>query len=193
MGILKQSSRLNYSYMQIAGIDEVGRGSLAGPVVSAAVILPKNFMELKDSKKLTEKRREFFYDIIMREAIAIGIGVVYQDVIDRINILEATKISMLKALRALDMVPDCLLIDAIHLDGLQIYQKAVIKGDEKHKEIAAASIIAKVTRDRMMKEYSKLYPLYNFEQNKGYGTKAHREAIKEHGLSEIHRVSFKIK
>jgi len=183
--------------MHIAGIDEVGRGSLAGPVVSAAVILPKNFSEiteiteLKDSKKLTEKKREFFYDIIMREAIAIGIGVVYHDVIDEINILEATKVSMIKAVNLLKVKPDFLLIDALNLD-IEIYQKAVIKGDEKHKEIAAASIIAKVTRDRMMREYSKIYSLYSFEQNKGYGTKKHKEAIKEHGLCEIHRLSFKI-
>ena len=175
-----------------AGIDEVGRGSLAGPVVSAAVILPENFIDLKDSKKLSEKKREFFYELIMKEALAVGIGVIYQDIIDEINILEATKLSMIKAINALSIKPDFLLIDALTLN-INIPQEGVIKGDEKHKEIAAASIIAKVTRDRMMKELHEKYEIYNFMKNKGYGTKEHREAIKKHGYSDFHRKSFKIK
>ena len=175
-----------------AGIDEVGRGSLAGPVVSAAVILPENFMDLKDSKKLSEKKRDFFYEIIMREALAIGIGVIYQDVIDEINILEATKISMIKAINSLSIKPDFLLIDALTLN-IDIPQEGIIKGDELHKEIAAASIIAKVTRDRMMKELHEKYEVYNFIKNKGYGTKEHKEAIKKYGYSDFHRKSFKVK
>ncbi|MCL1925458.1 MAG: ribonuclease HII [Defluviitaleaceae bacterium] len=181
----------------IAGVDEVGRGCLAGPVVSAAVILPSDFLkddtiELKDSKKLSEKKRDEFYELIMRKALAIGIGVVHHDIIDEINILEATKLSMIKAVNALSIKPDFLLIDALNIK-LDISQEAVIKGDEKHKEIAAASIIAKVTRDRMMKEYDLQYDVYNFKRNKGYGTKEHKEAIKKHGFCNIHRRSFKPK
>ena len=186
--------------LHIAGVDEVGRGPLAGPVVAAAVILPKDFVLLgiNDSKKLSEKKRESFFEIIKEQAVAVGLGLVDNFVIDEINILEATKLAMTKAVfeaeknlfEALGKPIDCLLIDAITLKNVEIAQKNIIKGDENSISIAAASIIAKVTRDRMMSEFHERFPYYDFDKNKGYGTKAHYEGIAKHGICAIHRRSF---
>ena len=186
-----------------AGLDEVGRGPLAGPVVAAAVVLPEDFdvPGIDDSKKLSEKRREEMYEVIMKRALAVGTGLADHSLIDEINILQATKEAMKKALdnAGRDLIerskdPDAkierLLIDAVRIEGVSIPQEPVIKGDSKVLCIAAASIIAKVTRDRMMVEYSKEYPYYAFEKNKGYGTKAHYERIYEHGICPIHRKTF---
>ena len=175
----------------IAGIDEVGRGPLVGPVVTAAVILPKDFYDerINDSKKLTEKKRELLYDVIMENALSVGIGMSSPEVIDEINILNATKKAMIEAINNLSVKPEHLLIDAVKLD-IDIPQTSIIKGDAKSESIAAASIIAKVTRDRMMVEYAKKYPQYGFESNKGYGSASHIEAIKTIGPCEIHRKTF---
>lgn len=186
-------------YEFIAGVDEVGRGPLAGPVVAAAVVLPKDFsvLGINDSKKVTEKKREELFPIIKETAIAYGIGVVDHQVIDEINILEATKIAMKEAIENLktdllnkkEKVIDYILIDALTLD-VDVPQKAMIKGDAKSVSIAAASILAKVTRDHMMIEYDKVYPGYSFASNKGYGTKAHYEGLNNLGLCPIHRKTF---
>ncbi len=175
----------------IAGIDEVGRGPLVGPVVAAAVILPKDFYDerINDSKKLTEKKRELLYDVIMENAISVGIGISSEDVIDEINILNATKKAMIEAVNNLSIRPEHLLIDAVKLD-IDIPQTSIIKGDAKSESIAAASIIAKVTRDRMMVELDKLHPEYDFKHNKGYGTKKHIEAIRKYGIIKEHRKTF---
>lgn len=175
----------------IAGIDEVGRGPLVGPVVTAAVILPKDFYDerINDSKKLTEKKRELLYDVIMENAISVGIGISSEDVIDEINILNATKRAMLEAANNLSVKPEHLLIDAVKLDT-DIPQTSIIKGDAKSESIAAASIIAKVTRDRMMIELDKIHPEYDFKHNKGYGTKKHIEAIRKYGIIKEHRKTF---
>lgn len=175
----------------IAGIDEVGRGPLVGPVVTAAVILPKNFYDerINDSKKLTEKKRELLYDVIMENAISVGIGISSEDVIDEINILNATKRAMLEAVNNLSVKPEHLLIDAVKLNT-SIPQTSIIKGDAKSESIAAASIIAKVTRDRMMVELDKIHPEYDFKHNKGYGTKKHIEAIRKYGIIKEHRKTF---
>lgn len=175
----------------IAGIDEVGRGPLVGPVVAASVILPKNFYleEINDSKKLSEKKREKLYEIIKENAISIGIGIVDEKRIDEINIYEATKEAMLSAIKNSKIKPDYLLIDAMKLDT-DIPFLSIIKGDTKSESIAAASIIAKVTRDNMMKQLHKKYPEYSFDKNKGYGTKKHIEALKEYGILNEHRLSF---
>ncbi len=175
----------------IAGIDEVGRGPLVGPVVTAAVILPKDFYDerINDSKKLTEKKRELLYDVIMENAISVGIGISSEDVIDEINILNATKRAMLEAVNNLSVKPEHLLIDAVKLDT-DIPQTSIIKGDAKSESIAAASIIAKVTRDRMMIELDKIHPEYDFKHNKGYGTKKHIEAIRKYGIIKEHRKTF---
>ena len=175
----------------IAGIDEVGRGPLVGPVVTAAVILPKDFYDerINDSKKLTEKKRELLYDVIMENAISVGIGISTEDVIDEINILNATKRAMLEAVNNLNVKPEHLLIDAVKLNT-DIPQTSIIKGDAKSESIAAASIIAKVTRDRMMVELDKIHPEYDFKHNKGYGTKKHIEAIKKYGIIKEHRKTF---
>lgn len=175
----------------IAGIDEVGRGPLVGPVVTAAVILPKDFYDerINDSKKLTEKKRELLYDVIMENAISVGIGISSEDVIDEINILNATKRAMLEAVNNLSVKPEYLLIDAVKLDT-DIPQTSIIKGDAKSESIAAASIIAKVTRDRMMIELDKIHPEYDFKHNKGYGTKKHIEAIRKYGIIKEHRKTF---
>ena len=172
----------------IAGIDEVGRGPLVGPVVTAAVILPRDFYDerINDSKKLTEKKRELLYDVIMENAISVGIGISSEDVIDDINILEATKKAMIEAINNLSVKPDHLLIDAVKLN-VDIPQTSIIKGDAKSESIAAASIIAKVTRDRMMIELDKEHPEYDFKHNKGYGTKKHIEAIEKYGILKEHR------
>ncbi len=176
----------------IAGVDEVGRGPLAGPVVTAAVILPEDFdvLGVDDSKKLSPKRREELFDLIMEKAIAVSIGRRNPEVIDEINILEATKAAMLDAIKGLKIRPDHVLIDAVVLKGLDIPQTSIIKGDAKSVSIAAASIIAKVTRDREMIEMDEKYPGYAFASNKGYGTKAHYEGLKKQGPCPIHRKTF---
>lgn len=176
----------------ICGIDEVGRGPLAGPVVAGAVILPKDveILYLNDSKKLSEKKREALYDEIMEKAVAVGIGMAGPARIDEINILQATYEAMRMAIEKLSVRPDLLLNDAVTIPGVEIQQVPIIKGDAKSVSIAAASIVAKVTRDRMMKEYDAIFPGYDFASNKGYGTKAHIEALKSLGPCVIHRRSF---
>ena len=176
----------------IGGVDEVGRGPLIGSVVAACVILPFDFeLEgLTDSKKLSEKKRDEFYKIIWDKAIAIGIGIVDEKVIDEVNIYEATKIAMKKAISDTNIKPDHVLIDAMPLD-IDVPTTSIIKGDAKSISIAAASVIAKVTRDRMMYELDKIYPMYGLASNKGYGTKKHIEAIKKYGITKYHRLSFK--
>ncbi|MGM8214451.1 ribonuclease HII [Bacillaceae bacterium W0354] len=179
-------------YQFIAGIDEVGRGPLAGPVVAAAVILPANFtlIGLNDSKQLSEKKRDEFYEYIKQESIAIGIGVSDHDEIDSINIYEATKLAMKRAVMDLNQVPDYLLIDAMKLSAVPIEQQSIIKGDAKSISIASASIVAKVTRDRWMKQLHEQYPMYHFQSNMGYGTKEHLDALEKYGPSPYHRKSF---
>lgn len=176
----------------VCGIDEVGRGPLAGPVVAGAVILPKDcqILYLNDSKKLTAKKREELYDVIMKEAVAVGIGYASPARIDEINILQATYEAMREAISKLPMQPDVLLNDAVKIPGVNIYQVPIIKGDAKSVSIAAASIVAKVTRDRLMEEYDAHIPEYGFASNKGYGSAQHIEALKKYGPSPIHRRSF---
>lgn len=176
----------------IGGVDEVGRGPLIGSVVAACVILPFDFAleGLTDSKKLSEKKRNEFYKIIWDKATSIGIGIVDEKVIDEVNIYEATKIAMKKAISDTNIKPDHVLIDAMPLD-IDVPTTSIIKGDAKSISIAAASVIAKVTRDRMMYELDKIYPMYGLASNKGYGTKKHIEAIKKYGITKYHRLSFK--
>ena len=177
----------------ICGIDEAGRGPLAGPVVVAAVIMPKDSMieGVNDSKKVSEKKREALYDQILNEAIAYGIGIIDQKEIDEINILNATKKGLTTAVKELKVRPDRIIVDALDkIDTDGIPYTPIIKGDAKCYSIAAASIIAKVTRDRIMREWDEIYPQYGFEKHKGYGTKAHIEAIKEFGPTPLHRKSF---
>ncbi|KIO59028.1 Ribonuclease HII [Caldibacillus thermoamylovorans] len=185
----KEAQKQGFQY--VAGIDEVGRGPLAGPVVAAAVILPENIFisGINDSKKLSSKKREQLYQEIKNEALAIGIGVVGADVIDEINIYQATKKAMNIAINQLSIFPDFLLIDAMKIDT-PITQRSLIKGDSLSVSIASASIIAKVYRDRLMMEYSKKYPEYQFEKNAGYGTREHIQAIRKFGLTPIHRKTF---
>ena len=175
----------------IAGVDEVGRGPLVGPVVTAAVILPINYQldGLTDSKKLSEKKRDKFYDIIMHDALAVSVGIKDNKVIDKINIYEATKLAMIEAINKLDIKPEHVLIDAMPLD-ITIPHTSIIKGDAKSITIAAASVIAKVTRDRMMYELDKKYPMYNYKKNKGYPTKEHIEAINKYGIMNEYRMTF---
>ena len=177
----------------IAGIDEAGRGPLAGPVVVACVILPENSMieGVNDSKKLSEAKREKLYDLITKEAISYGIGIIYQDEIDDINILQATKKGVTEAIKQMKTKPNIIMVDALNgIDTMGIPYKSIIKGDAKCYSIAAASIIAKVTRDRIMREWDKVYPEYGFASHKGYGTAKHIAAIKEFGPCQIHRRSF---
>lgn len=176
----------------IAGVDEAGRGPLCGPVVAAAVILNPNekIAGVNDSKKLTEKKREELFNIIKEKAIAYSVGIVDEKTIDEINILEATRLAMKKAVEGLKEVPGHVLVDAEKHVPINIPYTPIIKGDAKSESIAAASIIAKVTRDHMINELDKKYPEYNFAKNKGYGTREHIAAIKEHGLCEIHRKTF---
>lgn len=176
----------------ICGIDEVGRGPFAGPVVAGAVILPKDdpILYLNDSKKLSEKKREALYDEIMERAVATGIGIVSPARIDEINILQATYEAMRQAVSRLSVQPQLLLNDAVTIPEIQIPQVPIIKGDAKSVSIAAASIVAKVTRDRMMEEYDKVLPEYGFASNKGYGSAAHIEALRKYGPSPIHRKTF---
>ena len=176
----------------ICGIDEVGRGPLAGPVVACAVILPKDsqILYLNDSKKLSASKREELYDVIMREAVSVGIGMRSPERIDEINILQATYEAMREAVSKLDVMPQVLLNDAVTIPQITIPQVPIIKGDAKSVSIAAASIIAKVTRDRLMEEYDKVFPEYGFASNKGYGAAVHIEALKKYGPTPIHRKTF---
>lgn len=176
----------------LCGIDEVGRGPLAGPVVACAVILPKNcdILWLNDSKKLTAKKREELYDVILDAAVSVGIGMASPERIDEINILQATYEAMHQAVSKLSVQPQLLLNDAVTIPEITIPQVPIIKGDAKSVSIAAASIVAKVTRDRMMEEYDKVIPEYGFASNKGYGSAAHIEALKKYGPSPIHRRTF---
>ena len=176
----------------ICGIDEAGRGPLAGPVVAAAVVLPKDcrILYLNDSKKVSEKRRELLFDEIREKARAYGVGMASPRRIDEINILQATYEAMRQAVEKLGVVPDLLLNDAVTIPGINIMQIPIIKGDARSVSIAAASILAKVTRDRMMGEYDRLYPQYGFAKHKGYGTAAHIEALRTHGPCPVHRRTF---
>lgn len=189
---MKLYERKYADYSYICGIDEVGRGPLAGPVVAAAVILPKDctILYLNDSKKLSEQKREELYEQIMQQAVAVGIGVVSHERIDEINILQATYEAMRQAVGKLSVTPDLLLNDAVTIPELPMKQVPIIKGDAKSISIAAASIVAKVTRDRMMVELDKNYPAYGFAGNKGYGSAVHIQALKEVGPCDIHRRTF---
>ena len=177
----------------IGGIDEVGRGPLIGPVVTSCVILPKDFVleGLTDSKKLTEKKREQYYQYIMDHALSVSIGIKSAEVIDEVNIYEATKLAMYEAIEKSSIIPEHVLIDAMKLEQLEIPSTSIIKGDDKSITIAAASVIAKVTRDRMMIELDKRYPMYGFKSHKGYPTKKHVEAILKYGLIDGYRKTFK--
>ena len=189
---LKEYERKYESEGYVCGIDEVGRGPLAGPVVACACILPKdcNILYINDSKKLSKKKREELYDIIMKEAVAVGIGYYSPERIDEINILQATFEAMREAISKLSVTPDILLNDAVTIPGVDIKQVPIIKGDAKSISIGAASIVAKVTRDRLMEDYDKLFPEYGFASNMGYGTAVHIKALKELGPCPIHRQSF---
>ncbi len=176
----------------VAGVDEAGRGPLAGPIIAACVILPDNFYiyGIDDSKKLTEERREHLFDVITKKALAIGIGIVDQKEIDDINIGKADNLAMKKAIESTNLVCDHILSDAFIINDISINQTPLIKGDARSISIAAASIVAKVTRDRIMADYHDKYPQYSFLNNKGYGTKEHIEAIQKHGICPIHRKTF---
>ena len=189
---MQEFERKYAEYEYVCGIDEAGRGPLAGPVVAGAVILPKDcdILYINDSKQLSEKKREELYDIIKEKAVAYGIGIVSAERIDEINILQATYEAMRMAISKLGVVPGVLLNDAVKIPEVNIKQVPIIKGDAKSLSIAAASILAKVTRDRMMKEYALIYPEYGFAEHKGYGAQGHIAAIKEFGPSPIHRRTF---
>ena len=189
---MKEYERKYDSFSWICGIDEVGRGPLAGPVVAGAVILPKDcdILYLNDSKQLSEKRREELYVVIMEKAVSTGLGFVAPERIDEINILQATYEAMREAISKLDPQPDILLNDAVTIPQVNIRQVPIIKGDAKSVSIAAASIIAKVTRDRLMVSYDEIYPEYGFASNKGYGARAHLDALKKYGPTPIHRRTF---
>lgn len=190
--LLKYYEKKYDAYSCICGIDEAGRGPLAGPVVAGAVILPKNcdILYINDSKKLSEKKREELYEIIMEKAVAAGVGYSTPERIDEINILQATYEAMREAISKLQTVPDLLLNDAVTIPKVSIKQVPIIKGDAKSISIGAASIVAKVTRDRLMMQYDSIYPMYGFASNKGYGAKAHIAALQEYGPCPIHRRSF---
>lgn len=179
-------------YRRVAGVDEAGRGPLAGPVVAAAVILPARcrLTGINDSKQLSESEREALYDAIIQRAIGIGVGIATEQEIDRLNILQATRTAMRRAIMGLAVVPDCLLTDAMELPGVEIALRAIIKGDALSRSIAAASIVAKVTRDRLMVEHHRTYPQYNFLSHKGYGTEEHLQRLAEYGPCPIHRRTF---
>ena len=183
----------NKGFNNLCGIDEAGRGPLAGPVVVAGVIMPKDSMieGINDSKKVSEKKREKLYDLIIEEAISYSVAIIGQDVIDEINILNATKEGVTRVVDGLDVKPDLIIIDALnHINTRGIPYEPIIKGDAKCYNIAAASILAKVTRDRIMRQWDEIYPQYGFIQHKGYGTAKHIQAIKDYGLTPIHRKSF---
>lgn len=179
-------------YEYICGVDEAGRGPLAGPVVAAAVILPKDhpILYVNDSKQLSAKKREELYDVILKEAVAYGVGMASERVIDEMNILQATYVAMRQAISKLNPAPQCSLNDAVTIPEIEIRQVPIIKGDAKSASIAAASILAKVTRDRIMTQYDDLYPQYGFKDHKGYGSKSHMEAIRKYGPCPIHRMTF---
>lgn len=178
-------------FQMIAGIDEAGRGPLAGPVVAGAVILPESFYlpGLNDSKQLSDAKKDHFFEVINEQALGVGVGIISSAEIDEINILQATKKAMISAIGQLGLTPDYLLVDAVKL-ATPYPSEALIKGDARSISIAAASVIAKVTRDRLMKKMSKEYPEYGFEANMGYGTAEHLKAIQEHGITPIHRKTF---
>lgn len=189
---MKEYEKQYSSFSYICGIDEVGRGPLAGPVVAGAVILPKDcdILYLNDSKQLSEKKREELYEVIMEKAVSTGLGFVAPQRIDEINILQATYEAMREAIGKLHPTPDLLLNDAVNIPGVAIKQVPIIKGDAKSISIAAASIIAKVTRDRLMVKYDEIYPEYGFASNKGYGAQLHIDALRKFGPTPIHRKSF---
>ena len=192
---LKEEEKKLHSrgFKNICGIDEAGRGPLAGPVVIAGVIMPEDSMieGVNDSKKVSEKKRELLYDKIIEEAISYSVAIIGQDVIDEINILNATKKGLTNVVEGLNVRPDLIIVDALeHIDTKGIPYESIIKGDAKCYSIAAASILAKVTRDRIMREWDLVYPQYGFAKHKGYGTAFHIQAIKEYGLCPIHRRSF---
>ena len=189
---MKHYENMYSDYQFICGIDEVGRGPLAGPVIACAVILPKDcdLLYLNDSKQLSEKKREELYEQILQTAVAVGIGSSSHETIDEINILQATYQAMQKAVEKLAVTPDLLLNDAVTIPNLSMKQVPIVKGDAKSISIAAASIVAKVTRDRLMVEYDQVFPGYGFAANKGYGSSEHIKALKEQGPSPIHRQSF---
>ncbi len=190
--LMKEFDREYKIYGTVCGIDEAGRGPLCGPVVAAAVILPDeyNILYINDSKKLSETKRKEVYKEIDKYAVAYGVGIVSPERIDEINILQATYEAMRTAIHKLSVTPDILLNDAVTIPMVDIKQVPIIKGDAKSQSIAAASIVAKVTRDHLMEEYDKLYPEYGFAKHKGYGTAAHIKAIKEYGPCPIHRRTF---
>ena len=188
-----EKAAVNSGFSCICGVDEAGRGPLAGPVCAAAVILPEGAVieELDDSKKLTEKKREKLYDIIKETAVAYSVAYGTLEEIESVNILEATYLAMNRAIEGLSVKPDFALIDGNRVPrGIKIPCETIVKGDSKSMSVAAASVLAKVTRDRLMLEYDKKYPEYNFKKHKGYGTKEHTELIKQYGPCEIHRLSF---
>ncbi len=189
---MRSFERLYPECQWIGGVDEVGRGPLAGPVVAACVILPQDceILYLNDSKKLSEKKREMLYEEIMEKAVCVGIGRVEHTVIDEINILQATYEAMRQAIAQMKVQPQKLLVDAVTIPDVSISQRGIVHGDARSVSIAAASIIAKVTRDRLMQEYDLQYPGYDFASNKGYGTAKHMEALKKLGPCPIHRRSF---
>lgn len=191
--IERQIYENNNNIQYICGIDEAGRGPLAGPVVVACCIMPKDSMieGINDSKKISEKKREMIYEKIIEEAISYAVGIIDPKQIDEINILNATKYALTTALKDMQIKPDIILVDALEkIDTLAIPYKSIIKGDEIAYSISAASIIAKVTRDRIMRQWDEIYPKYGFQKHKGYGTAYHIQAIKEYGLCPIHRKSF---
>lgn len=190
--LLFEKTAYGNGFSYVAGIDEAGRGPLAGPVMAAAVVLPAGLSipGVDDSKKLTHDKREVMYEIIMTQALSVGVGIIHPDEIDRINILQATRRAMLAAVKQLSPQPDCLLIDGISTIDSSLPQKTIKKGDSLSLSIAAASIIAKVTRDRLMVEMDTKYPGYGFAGHKGYGSAAHMEAIRKLGPSPIHRLTF---
>ena len=187
-----ESEAYNSGYRLVAGIDEAGRGPLAGPVVAACVMLPEGCLieGVNDSKKLSAAQRDKLYDVIIEKAVSFGVGIIDEKCIDEINILNATKLAMKQAVDELKPRPEILLIDAVKLENVNIPQMSIIKGDALSISIAAASIIAKVTRDRIIDEADNVYPLYGFKKHKGYGTAEHINAIKKYGLCPIHRISF---
>ena len=190
-----ESHARRQGFTRIAGVDEVGRGPLAGPVAAAAVVLPEGYQnsKIRDSKKLSPSQRQKLFDIITEDALAIGLGFVEAPIIDRINILRASLLAMRKAVLSLASLPDFILVDGIHTIDVPVPQKPIVKGDSLSISIAAASIIAKVSRDHLMERYHVEYAQYNFAKNKGYGTSEHREAIRKYGACKIHRKSFKVK
>lgn len=189
---LHEEHLISLGYNYICGVDEVGRGALAGPVVAAAVIMPKNLIikEVNDSKKLTGTKRKKLFKVIFESALSVGVGIVEEKIIDSINILNSTYLAMQKALVSLLFNPDYILVDALVIPEITVPQKAITYGDQLSYSIACASIIAKVTRDKLMEEYHQEFSVYGFDKHKGYGTKDHIQAIKTYGICKLHRRSF---